>query len=384
MRTVVPLAWLQLVREKARLAAALAGIAFAVILMLMQLGFKDALFSSASVLHDHLKADLVMLSPQYEFLIHPKGFSERRLYQALGVDGVRSVASIYLAQAAMKNPDTRRDRRIFLIGFNPEDDVLDLPGLDANMGRIRDTDVVLFDEKSRPEYGEIPAEVRRNGTVRTEVAGRLVTIGGTFVLGASFGSDGNLITSDLNLLRLQPGRPAGVINMGLIRVKRGVDPETIRNQLVSTLPRDVRVLTRKEYSGLEKDYWGSETPIGFVFNLGLLMGMIVGCVIVYQILFTDVSDHLAEYATLKAMGYRDKFLFHLLLQQALILSIAGFLPGLAIAEILYVIARRATLLPLNMTIERIAGVYLLTAVMCTASGVLVLRKLRLADPAEIF
>src|SRR5437867_2660453 len=137
IRAGVPLAWRQLIREKRRFAAALAGISFAVILMLMQLGFEDALFASASNLYSRLRADLVLISRQYQFLVYPKSFTERRLYQALAVDGVESVAALYLGQAPFKNPETHQERSIFLIGFKPRPDVLDLPGLDANLHRIR-------------------------------------------------------------------------------------------------------------------------------------------------------------------------------------------------------------------------------------------------------
>jgi putative ABC transport system permease protein len=384
MRARVPLAWLQLTREKLRLLAALAGISFAVILMLMQLGFEDALFTSAAILHSHLQGDLVLISRQYEFLIHSKAFPEQRLYQALAVDGVAWVAPVYLGQAAFKNPDSRREHRIFLIAFEPAPGVLDLPGVDEKLADLRLPDVVLFDAKSRPEFGPVPAELGRQGRVFTEVGGRRVEIAGLFELGTNFGSDGNLITSDMNFRRLVPAQPPSLINLGLVKLKAGVDPEKIRAEVESRLPNDVQVLTHQGFIDLEKEYWGTETPIGFVFTLGVLMGLIVGCVIVYQILYTDVSDHLAEYATMKAMGYRDRFLFSVVLEESLILSVLGFFPGLAIAQGLYWITVRATLLPLHMTWKRVILVYLLTAVMCAASGGLAMRKLRSADPAEIF
>ena len=382
-RAGVPLAWLQLTWQKSTLLAALAGISFAVILMLMQLGLEDSLFTSASVLHSVLRADLVVIGQQYEFLIHPKSFTERRLYQALAVPGVDSVDVLYLGQAPFKNPVNGRERRIFVIGFEPRSGVLNLPAVEQNIPRLREPDVVLFDSRSRPEFGPIPRLLRR-GSVTTEVSGRTVEIAGAFDLGASFGSDGNLITSDLNFLRLVPGQQRGLVSLGLIRLKAGENAAQVRAAVQQLLPEDVTVLTLPQFMDLEKRYWGTETPIGYVFTLGVLMGLIVGCVIVYQILYSDISDHLAEYATLKAIGYPNRYLFSVVLEEALILSVIGFVPGLLIAQLLYAVTQRATMLPLHMTLGRIVTVYLLTAGMCAVSGALAMRKLRLADPAEIF
>jgi putative ABC transport system permease protein len=174
------------------------------------------------------------------------------------------------------------------------------------------------------------------------------------------------------------------MDIGMIKLKAGSDPQAVRKELQAILPNDVLVLTREELLEREETFWANSTPIGFVFRLGLLMGLIVGSVVVYQILYNDVSEHLAEYATLKAMGYTDRFLFGLVIQESLILSLLGFLPGLVLSQVVYTIAYRATLLPLRMDPVRVTVVYLLTAGMCVFSGALAMRRLRLADPAEIF
>ena len=150
------------------------------------------------------------------------------------------------------------------------------------------------------------------------------------------------------------------------------------------LPPDVRVLTRNEFVELERRYWATNTPIGFIFKIGVLMGLFVGCIIVYQILYTDVSSHLREYATLKAMGYTERFMFSVVMQQSFFLSILGFLPALLISEVVYIVTERMTLLPFHMTAGRIIVVYALTMLMCAASASLAVRRLKQADPAEIF
>lgn len=363
---------------------ALAGIAFAVILMFMQLGFSDALFDSTIRLHTQLRADIVLISPLSESLVAMESFSQRRLYQALGFAGVESISPLYLDFDFWKNPQTRGTRSILVIGTDPEDRVLDLPGVEQNLDRVKLPDIVLFDQDSRAEFGPIPTEFNRGKTITTEVGGRRVTVGGLFQLGASFAADGNLITSDLNFLRLFDERLRGLIDLGLVQLKPGVNTEQVVKNLRANLPKDVEVLSKQGFIDFEKNYWATSTAIGFIFTLGTAMGFIVGTVIVYQILYTDVSDHLAEYATLKAMGYPDRYFFLVVFQEALILSVLGYIPGFAICLGLYDLTRDATALPLFMTLSRSLNVLILTVLMCCISGAIAVRKVQTADPADIF
>jgi putative ABC transport system permease protein len=380
----IPLAWLQLVREKIRLLVALAGIAFAVILMFMQLGFRDALFDSTVRLHTQLRTDIVLISPQSESLIAMESFSQRRLYQALGFEGVESISPLYLDFDFWKNPQTRGTRSILVIGTDPEDRVFDLPGVEQSLDQIKLPDIVLFDQNSRAEFGPIPTEFNQGKTITTEVGGRRVTVGGLFQLGASFAADGNLITSDLNFLRLFDERLKGLIDIGLIQLKPGVNSEQVVKDLQAGLPKDVEVLSKQGFIDFEKNYWATSTAIGFIFTLGTAMGFIVGTVIVYQILYTDVSDHLVEYATLKAMGYPDFYFFSVVFQEALILSVLGYIPGFAVCLGLYDLTRDATALPMVMTLSRGLNVLILTVLMCCISGAIAVRKVQTADPADIF
>jgi putative ABC transport system permease protein len=379
----IPLAWLQLRHEKRRLLAATSGIAFAVLLMLMQLGYRDALFTASSLIQDRLQCDLVMLSKQYDYIVFPKSFPRARLYQALAFDGVQSVSPLYLGLSQWKNPEDLHERFMFVMAFDPSTKALSMPGLE-NPQRLQMPAVVLFDQGSRAEFGPVPKLLRENGVVRTEINGRRIEVIGLFMMGTSFGINGSVITSDLNYLRLFPGHSKESIELGLIRLHPGANAEQVRDQMEGNLPADVRVLTRQAFSEQEKDYWAVHTGIGFIFLLGMFMGFAVGAVIVYQILYTDVTDHLSEYATLKAIGYGNRYFFNIVMQEAAILSLLGFLPGLAIAEILYVVTKWATLLPLAMTVGRVILTLSLTMAMCGASGVIAMRKLRQADPATIF
>jgi putative ABC transport system permease protein len=364
--------------------AALAGIAFAAMLMLMQLGFRDALIASATLIHNRLNADLVLISPQYEYLIATRSFPETRLQQALAFPEVESVAPLYISLSSWRNPGTGQEHKIILIGIAPDSSPLRIPAITTHMADIRMPDAVLADANARPELGAIGRWFAEKGPFQTEVNRRRITVVGLFELGTSFGVNGTVVTSDLNFLRMLPLRRPHMIDVGLVTLRPGSDPERARAALAAALPKDVRVLTRERFAEAERAYWLRNSPVGFIFNMGTFIGLIVGAVIVYQILYSDVADHLAEYATLKAVGYRDPQLFRIVLGEALILSVLGYIPGYLVAQALFVITYRATLLPMHMTLARVAVVFLLTVAMCAGAGALSMRKLRAADPADVF
>jgi len=386
----VPLAWLQLKSERGRLLAGLAGICFAIILMFMQLGIQAALFDSAVQIHRSLNAELVLISPRSTSLIAMRTFSRRRLYQALSFPGVKFVSPLYLGFAQWQNPDRLRYwRNIHIIGFDIRYPVFKLPELEQDSGRLSFPDVVFFDAASRPEYGSIRDSLNAGNLVRTEIdnlstGSRSISVANTFILGTSFGIDGNLITSHLNFFRLFPKRLPGLIEVGLIKLNDGIDVIGLQAKLRSSLPNDVDILTMQQWIAFEKNYWQTSTAIGFIFALGVFMGLIVGIVIVYQILYTNISQHLPEYATLLAMGYPGIYFFWLILRQSLFLALMGYVPGFLIASGFYFVTRRATSLPVHMTAQRGVFIFTLTIFMCCFAGLVATRKVRDADPVDIF
>jgi putative ABC transport system permease protein len=380
----LPTAWLQLTRERVRLLVALAGISFAVILIFMQMGLRAALFDSAVRMHESLKGDVFLISPRSTALIGMRRFSERRLFQTLAFDAVEKISPIYLDFAQWRNPETLRTRQIFVVGFEPGDDIFSLSGVKPNADQLRNPDVMLFDDASRIEFGPVVDWFKQGQAVSTEVENRRLKVAGLFTMGASFGSDGNIMTSTTNFLRIFDRRAKGLIDVGLIRLKPGTNADFVVQKMRQFLPKDVRVFSKQEFIEFEKNYWQSSTAIGFIFDLGATLGLIVGIVIVYQVLYTDVSDHIKEYATLKAIGYTNGYLLSLVFQEALFLSILGFIPGFAITLGLYDGAKSATLLPIGMELNRALLVLSLTVFMCFFAGAIAVRKLRAADPADIF
>mgnify|MGYP001426443042 FL=1 len=380
----IPLSWLLLSRQPVRLLVALAGISFAGILMFMQLGFRDGLFDASVTVHRLFDADIVLISPRSASSIDMAGFPRRRLVQTLADPDVEGVSPVHWGLMLWRNPQTRLNRGILALGFNPEDPFFTDPSLATKTDVLKQKGRILFDQLSRPEFGPIADWYREGRTVETEIAGNRVRVGGLVSLGTSFGADGNLLTSTETFLDLAPQKPRGAIEVGLIRLRPGADVQQVVERLQARLPDDVRVLSKTGFIEFEKNYWKSGTSIGFIFTLGAVMGFVVGCVIVYQVLYTDVSDHLPEYATLMAMGYRISHLLGVVMREGFYLAVLGYVPAYLAGQGLYWFVRDATKLPVGMDLSRALTVGGMILVMCMLSAFLAMRRLVDADPAEIF
>jgi putative ABC transport system permease protein len=387
----VPLAWRNLLHDKRRFLVCVAGITFAALLMFMELGFWNALLDASVELIRRFNGQLVIVNKARYGLAIREQFTTTHLEQARGVEGVQAAHPLYLElQGSLwknphfKGPGTPGTRPIRVVAFNPASKVLEDPEVEGKTGSLQEPDTVLVDRKSKKDYGDMAVGVRR------ELAGRSVKVVGSFGLGTDFTTDGNVITSDQTFAKLfaqrYPNRPVlGMADVGVVQVAEGYDPQAVKRALEERLPReDVRVFTKEEFIGQERDFWQKATPIGFIFTFGLWMGFIVGMVICYQILSSDIADHLAEFATLKAIGYPNGYLTRVVLQEGLWLALLGFVPALALAHLLYRLLAEWTGLPLSLSGGRGGLILALTTAMCLLSGAIAIRKVQTADPAEVF
>jgi putative ABC transport system permease protein len=386
----VPLAWLNLTHDKRRLIVRVLAVAFAVFLMFVELGFWNALLDASVELIGQFNGELIIVSKARYALSIKEQFTRQRLEQACMVPGVRSASPVYLeyAKSFWKDtgiPEPRRSSSypIRVIAFDPDRPVLDNPAINARRADLKVPFTILMDSKSKREFGKIRPGVER------ELAQHRVDVADTFILGTDFTSDGNVVMSDITYARLfpnelSPDATLRLADVGVVQLAPGSDVQALRRAVGELLPDDVSVYTREEFIDREKDYWRKATPIGFIFQFGLCMGFIVGAVICYQIISTDVSEHLAEFATIKAIGYHDHYLNRCVLRETLWLAVLGFLPGLALSWLLYRGLDALVGLPMRLTPWRILLIFGLTALMCVLSGLLALRKVKTADPAEVF
>lgn len=379
------LAWRQLCHEKARFASAIAGVLFASVLVLMQLGFRGALFESATKLAGAMRADLFLVHPLTVASHRSEAMPRVRAQQALALPEVERAVPIYLAQASWRNPVDGTRRPIQLIGVDTAAGVMDIQGLDPLADRLKRADTLAFDRRSRPEFGPVAQLLaEHHGSIDVEVGGHRMKVVGLVEIGPTFAADGNIVLSEVNFRRVTKARNASAVDLVAIRLRVGADIGAAQAQLRAIMPRDVLVLTQAELNEREHRHWDQSTPIGFIFAFGSLMGLVVGIVIVYQILFSDIVGHLKEYATLKAMGYSSFYLGRVVLGAASILAVAGFVPGLLLSFLLYDAVGAATLLPLRLSASMAGAVFMLILAMCAAAGMLATRKLRDANPSEMF
>ncbi len=383
-----PLATLNLWHYKMRTLAAVAGVTFSVVLVFMQLGFLGSVVTTSSLVFDVLDFDVLLRSARYLHVGATGTFPEQRLYQAASVPGVRAASPVYLGAGQWLSDASGQKRRILVLGMRPEDRVFLDEEMQSKAADLVAPEFVLIDRKSRHEFG--PRDGRAFGDAdrgaEAEVNGRTIRIVGHYAMGGGFAADGSLLVSERGFRRLQPSLGPGEISLGLVRVDEGADPEEVAARLREIFPKggDVEVFTRGKAIEKELDRWVRDTSVGVIFFIGVVVALIVGTAIVYQVLSSDVASHLPEYATLKAMGYGPRFISGVVLRQAVLLALLGFAPGFVLAEALYWLTAVKANIPIGMTTGRIATVFLLAVGMCTISGLAAVRKLRSADPADLF
>ena len=302
------LAWRQMIFSRAKLLAAVLGVMFACVLVYMQTGFRDALYASVVLAPSKIDGDLFLIHRQTEAFWRTIPFARAELYRTMAHPDIKEVIPLYMGMAPFKNPQDHTKRTLTIYGYDPLTHLMNIPQVIDQHDRIIDPDTGLFDEASRPEFGPM-AQLLSRGPVLTEINDRSITLRGMFRLGGSFASDGNVIVNDNNFFRIFAGRVPEQIDLGVIRLKAGVDPVAVQASLRQRVSQDVYLFTFKEMQQHEFDYWQKNVPVGFIFGFGTLMGLVVGMIIVYQILFTDISTHMNQYATLTAMGYTFRDLY---------------------------------------------------------------------------
>jgi putative ABC transport system permease protein len=375
----VPLAWRNLVANKPRLLRSAGGIGFAVLLMLMQLGFEQAFFDSSLEVIRALDGDILIQS------IHKYQFASRDPFPLADLDTVRKVPGVASTRPLYadwfdffwKNPS---DGKVFLVrafGFEPDQPVFLYPDVNANREKLKEANTVLVDRRARRFLG------MDSGVTESELNGTKVKIAGSFALGPDFQSDGTVMMSDRTFTSLLRGSAPGV-DLGVVKVRPGDDPAAIQQALKKALPDSIAVFTKPELIEFERKFQAAVSSAGPIFAMGTIVGFVVGMLISYQITYTDVADQLPQYATLKAIGYRTGYLLRVVLEQAAFNALAGWVPAVLVSILLYRVISKIALLPLHMTAKIVLVSLGLTLGMCLISAAIAVRRVIKADPAEVF
>lgn len=411
-----PLAWKNLTHNRVRTAIGIAGVGFAVILIFMQMGFKGAIRKTATQIYDAIDFDLMLRSPAYLHLTEPRSFPRARLHQAASLPEVSQARPFYLGLSEWQAPILHGSalaeasaaaqeragqwRGIITMGSDPNDPVFLSKDIREAARRLSDTRFVIIDDKSKAEYGPAAGDKFSEADmgVETSLGPNRVQIVGLFHLGTGMASNGACLTSPEGYVRACPWQSIDEINFGLLKLNDPNSAEAVKKQLqqmygIPTQPTDdaaawantdVEILTRAEVNAVEEYRWVVDTPLGQIFSLGVWVAVFVGVAIVYQVLSTDIANMMGEYATLKAMGYSNRYLTIVVLQQSVLLAFVGYIPSLAVSRFLYWLVDTQSGMPMYMTPQIMFTVLLLAIAICVISGMAALRKLYQADPADLF
>ena len=374
----VALAWRILTHEKGRTVLAIAGVFMAIVLIFAELGFFFAVPEGGMLLYDNMQFDLLMCSNQYEYQVQPGQFARSQLERVRTASQVAQATALYFGVAKWRSGEGGKWPDLFVIGFDPHDRVFEVTSINDQLGVLDKANTLLVDSGTRAMFGPLTT-----GRV-VEINDQTETIGGQYDLGTGFMGLGVILLGDPNFAHLFPYRSLDQVNLGPIQLKKGVEPEQAAAELRKLVSPDVQIFTRHALEAHEVSYWTTRTSVGLVFGSGLLISFVVGIMVVYQTLATQVSRQLPQFATLKAIGYANRFLDMTVITMSLMIVVLGFIPATVAALGLYRVIRNETLLPAEMTLPRLGAVLGATLIMASLSALLSLGGLRRADPVDLF
>ncbi len=381
----LPIGVLQLLHNPGRLLAAVAGVAFANVLVFVQLGLTGSLDEAVVKPYRLFDPDLLLVSaPNSDGLDDGSNVARARLHQLLAHPEVLDGTGLWVGRAVWLTADgDTSGLAVFAINPLYRDVLRDDLAAPAEHLSLRDSALMDLDTRFVDMSGFAEASPER--TVSFEIQGRAMRAVGSFRLGGGFSGDGGLLVSDQTLFRLLPTRSSAAPNHILLRLRPGAPVGRVIDELQALIGPDVvKVQPIEVAMRRASDFQRTQRPTGIIFGFGVFIGVTVGIVIAYQVLATDVADHLHEYATFKAMGYPSGFFVGIILEEALVLGACGFVPGLGLSLAMYDGLANLANSPIFMTTERAVLVFVGTLGACGLSGLLAMRRLAAADPADLF
>ena len=380
----LPIGWLQLSHNKGRLFAAVSGVAFANLLVFMQLGIMGALNGSTVAPYSIINTDIILSSQEGNTLTDSEHIAQVWMFQALSVAGVVDASPLYIGNLPF-TLDDGKSVSLLAFGMNTTQPDFVSPAIAPLLSKLTLENTALLDEGTRGMPASVIDGLREGDAFAFEASGETLTAIGTMNIGGGFLADGMMMVSDQTFLRFFGSRSSAAPDHILVQVKDGVSTETVAARLRAVVPAaSVRIQTTQDAKAADLSFMSTERPTGIIFGFGVFMGILVGLVIVYQVLSTDVADHLREYATFKAMGYGQPFFLGIIFEEAIVLAVFGFIPGFFVSMGLYAGLVAVTGLPVTMEASRAILVFFGTLTACTLSGAIATRRLANADPADLF
>lgn len=370
-------AWKNLVEHRTRTLVAALGIAFAVFLLFLQFGFLDATKRAATQIYDFFDFDLALVSADYQFFYVTPTFDRIRQTQLRAVPAVVDTFNLNVRTTKWTNPESMLRSSLMLIGVDDNPRFIRDPAVRVGLATLGDEDAVMVDIFSHADYGDIAIGAK------ARISEHEVSVAAHYTFGPFFYAEGSAMARNDSFFRLARRDPRQ-ISVGLVRLAENEDPAAAKEAIRQILPDDVVVLTREELIRREQDYFIAVKPIGVMFQAGAIIAFVVGVVILFQVLSTEIANRLSEYATIKAIGFGNRFVYGVGIAQTAILVLAGFVPAVVISAVVFDRVRHLSHLPVSLHLALIEQVLALTLVMGLASGLITLHRIKRADPAELF
>ena len=371
------IAWQNLTQHITRTLSALMGTTVAVFLLLLQVQLLESVQTKATQLYDLFDFDLVVVSNLYQFMYAAPPFNAVRLAQARADDGVADVFSLNIRVTDWFSEQTGKESSLLLFGVDAKPGFVRDDALRRALPMLRQRGAAVIDAFSHSDYGSLaPGAIAR-------VRDKELVVVAQFDLGLFFFADGSAVVSN-DFFPDFAGRRYGESSVGMIRLKPGASASAAKERLRRALPKDVLVYTHDELISQEQHYFVSVKPIGIMFRAGMVIAFIVGGAILFQVLSTEIRTRLNEFATFKAIGFGPLFLYGIGVVQILLFAVIGFILAAVASFGVSTIIRNVIHLPMALDPQLIAWVFGATILMCVVPGIVTLRRVRLADPAELY
>lgn len=397
------LAWRNVRYGGTRSLAAIAGVCLALAMVLLQLGFLQAVRFTAVNIYQQLDFDAALIAPNYEQFFDTATFPRQRLRQAEALPEVSSASPLYVTMSIWRCPpaQSRSDqtgvfaslqqwwspprplqmRELLVLGIDLERNPFRGPiaeSVERHRDELKSQDRILMNELSNPEFGW----QRRDDYDDWELGLHAVSIVGGFPLLRSFGADASVLCSDWNFSKFCRWDPEKVC-IGLVKVD-GASAEEVAELLNRRLPDDVLAMTRKDLEAREETHWVRHTATGEIFGFGVVVSMVVAGVVIFQVLSSDIRNHLSEYATLKAMGYTNAFLGRVVVRQSLIYSVSAYVLAIPLGIASYALTEYFVQIPMHLTAANLLYVFALTVATGWISARISISKVYSASPADLY
>ena len=388
--TTMPLGAQQLKRQRTSTLLSLAGVTASLLVIFAQLGIERAVYDSAIRLHRTVAADLVLV---------PYGFKSLQLHAEVPVamtdivsanPSVAGTMPLWFGVMSMSHSGMPTARRIAWYAIDVERPAIDVPGLRENLYKLREARRMLYDRESRPYFGDLgeiaegAAEVPVLGPPDNRGLLRQLFVVGTFAVGPNVLNDGAVLMSEGTMAEVfgawWSDRPAFIA----IRLAQGADPVAVRQELSRALAGRGEVITKAELESRERKYWARETPVGYITDLGFVMGVMIGMVFIYYAQYQIIRFYLPEYAILKSLGYDWWFFLFMIGQIGAAIITPAFLVAFTLGRFVYGATEAAMHLGMSMGLREMGVALIACVVMTVVSSLFAIRRLWKVDPIMLF